>query len=118
MVFLEKNGKHLHATDSANVQNDEVGFMELRYRFQKNNDNGQKIKYSKSNNTQLCPLVAKEVYNLILPKDIKRFSSHFIRVVACVLLQSSGKDGELIKLRLSLKSDTFRLYLRNTTLLA
>eukprot|EP00957_Ditylum_brightwellii_P143322 10919011-Ditylum_brightwellii.AAC.1 len=28
--------------------------MELRYRFQKNKDNGQKIKYSKSTNTKLC----------------------------------------------------------------
>eukprot|EP00957_Ditylum_brightwellii_P195220 14873087-Ditylum_brightwellii.AAC.1 len=37
-------------------------------------------------------LVAKKVYNLTLPKDIKRFSSHSIRVGACVLLHSSGKD--------------------------
>eukprot|EP00957_Ditylum_brightwellii_P089903 6846774-Ditylum_brightwellii.AAC.1 len=112
--------------------------MELGYRFQKTNDNGQKIKYSKSNNTQLCPvraglgirrraqklrvkahtpiavysssskkkakyisdkdiesilqLVAKEVYNLTLPEDIKKFSSRSIRVEACVLLHSSGKD--------------------------
>eukprot|EP00957_Ditylum_brightwellii_P094104 7164409-Ditylum_brightwellii.AAC.1 len=91
--------------------------MELRYRFQKNKDNGQKIKYLKSTNTKLCPvraglrirrrgqrlrLVAIEVYNLTLPDDIK----------------SSGKDSEFIKFRLRWKSDTFRLYLRNTTLMA
>jgi hypothetical protein len=138
--------------------------MEIRYRFQKNKDNRQKIKYSKSTNTKLCParaglkirrrdqrlrvkahtpiavysysskkkakyisdkdiesvlqMVAKEVYNLTLLEDIKRFSSHSIRVGACVLLYSSGKDGEFIKLRLRWKSDTFTLYLRNTTLRA
>ena len=63
-------------------------------------------------------MVAKEVHNLTLLEDIKRFSSHSIRVGACVLLYSSGKDGEFIKLRLRWKSDTFRLYLKNTTLLA
>eukprot|EP00957_Ditylum_brightwellii_P089567 6821607-Ditylum_brightwellii.AAC.1 len=63
-------------------------------------------------------MIAKEVYNLTLPEDIKRFSSHSIRVGACVLLYSSWKDGEFIKLRLRWKSDTFILYLRSTTLLA
>ena len=58
MAFLGKNGKHLYASDSATVQDDEVEFMELRYRFQKNKDNGQKIKYSKSTNTKLCPVRA------------------------------------------------------------
>eukprot|EP00957_Ditylum_brightwellii_P102791 7833437-Ditylum_brightwellii.AAC.1 len=99
--------------------------MELRYRFQKNKDNGQKIKYSKSSNTKLCPvraglrirrraqrwrvrahtpidiysslskrkaqyiadnhiehvlqMVAKDLYNLTLPEDIKWFPSHSIR---------------------------------------
>eukprot|EP00957_Ditylum_brightwellii_P172177 13107334-Ditylum_brightwellii.AAC.1 len=126
MVFLGKNGKHLYASDSPIVQEDEVEFVELRYIFQKNKDNGQKIKYLKSTNTKLCPVsadlrirkraqrlrvkahtpidvysssfkkkakyisdkdiesvlqfVAKEAYNLTLPKDIKMFSSHSIRV--------------------------------------
>eukprot|EP00957_Ditylum_brightwellii_P014759 1113132-Ditylum_brightwellii.AAC.1 len=138
MIFLGKNGKHLYASDSAIVQDDEVELMELMYRFQKNKDNGQREKYSKFTNTKLCPvrsglrirrraqrlrvkthtpiavysssskkkakytsdkdiesvlrLVAKEVYNLTLSKDIKRFSSHSIRVGACVLLHRSGKD--------------------------
>eukprot|EP00957_Ditylum_brightwellii_P071802 5457802-Ditylum_brightwellii.AAC.2 len=63
-------------------------------------------------------MVAEGVYNLTLPDDIKRFSSHSIRVGACVMLHSSGKDGEVIKLKLRWKSDTFRLYVRNATLLA
>ena len=63
-------------------------------------------------------MVLKEVYSLTLPDDIKRFSSHSIGVGACVLLHHSGKDSKFIKLRLRWESDTFRLYLRNTTLLA
>eukprot|EP00957_Ditylum_brightwellii_P098966 7539086-Ditylum_brightwellii.AAC.1 len=51
-------------------------------------------------------------------EDIRRLSSHSIRVGVCVLPHSSGNAGEFIKLRLHWKSDTFRFYLRNTTLLA
>eukprot|EP00957_Ditylum_brightwellii_P025914 1960378-Ditylum_brightwellii.AAC.1 len=58
MVFLGKDGKHLYASDSVIVQDNEVEFMELRYIFQKNKDNGQKIKYSNSTNTKLCPVRA------------------------------------------------------------
>eukprot|EP00957_Ditylum_brightwellii_P210243 15364722-Ditylum_brightwellii.AAC.1 len=63
-------------------------------------------------------MVAKDLFNLTLPDDIKLFPSHSIRVGACVLLHSSWKDGDFIKLRLRWKSDTFRLYLMNITLLA
>eukprot|EP00957_Ditylum_brightwellii_P065377 4959698-Ditylum_brightwellii.AAC.1 len=62
-------------------------------------------------------MVAKDLYNLALPEDIKRFSSHSIRVGTCVLLHNSGKDDDFIKLWLRWKSNTLRLYLRNTTLL-
>eukprot|EP00957_Ditylum_brightwellii_P173915 13240131-Ditylum_brightwellii.AAC.1 len=58
MVFLGKNGKYLYASGSAIVQYDEVEFMELRYRIQKNKDNGQKMKYSKFTNTESCPVRA------------------------------------------------------------
>eukprot|EP00957_Ditylum_brightwellii_P206073 15346661-Ditylum_brightwellii.AAC.1 len=39
-------------------KDEDVEFMEIRYRFQKNKENGQKIKYSKSSNTKLCPVRA------------------------------------------------------------
>eukprot|EP00957_Ditylum_brightwellii_P149312 11371633-Ditylum_brightwellii.AAC.2 len=42
-VLLEKNGKHLYASDSAKGVSNDVDFLEIRYRFQKNKDNGQKI---------------------------------------------------------------------------
>eukprot|EP00957_Ditylum_brightwellii_P208882 15359365-Ditylum_brightwellii.AAC.1 len=57
-------------------------------------------------------MVAKNIQNLTLPEDIQRLSSHSIRVGTCVLLHSSGKDGDFIKLKLRWKSDTFRLYMR------
>eukprot|EP00957_Ditylum_brightwellii_P206074 15346661-Ditylum_brightwellii.AAC.2 len=63
-------------------------------------------------------MVAKYLYNLTLPEDIKWFSSHSIRIGACVLLHSSGKDGDFIKLRLRWKSGTSRLYLMSATLLS
>eukprot|EP00957_Ditylum_brightwellii_P006515 493543-Ditylum_brightwellii.AAC.1 len=47
-VLLGGNGKHLYASDSAKVVSSDVEFLEIRYRFQKNRDDGQKIKYSRS----------------------------------------------------------------------
>eukprot|EP00957_Ditylum_brightwellii_P090354 6880625-Ditylum_brightwellii.AAC.2 len=160
-AFLGKQGKLLYASDSAVAKEEDVDFMEIRYRFQKNKDNGQNIKYSKSSNIKLCPvraglrvrrrvqrlrvrthtpiamclssskrkaqyikdnhiehvlkMIIKDLYNLALPEVIKQFSPHSIRVGACVLLHSSRKDDDFIKLRLRCKSDTFRLYLKNTT---
>eukprot|EP00957_Ditylum_brightwellii_P007977 604318-Ditylum_brightwellii.AAC.1 len=66
----------------------------------------------------MLPIDAKDLYSLTLPEDIKRFSSYSIRVGACVLFHSSGKDGDFIHLQFWWKSDTFRLSLRNTMLLA
>eukprot|EP00957_Ditylum_brightwellii_P208187 15356211-Ditylum_brightwellii.AAC.1 len=40
------------------VKEEDVDFMEIRYRFQKNKDNVQKIKYSKYSNIELCPVRA------------------------------------------------------------
>eukprot|EP00957_Ditylum_brightwellii_P185422 14118741-Ditylum_brightwellii.AAC.1 len=61
----------------------------------------KKVKYISDKGIEsVLQLVATEVFNLTLPEDIKGFSSHSIRVGACVLLHRSGKDGESIKLRL------------------
>eukprot|EP00957_Ditylum_brightwellii_P097821 7449068-Ditylum_brightwellii.AAC.1 len=50
VVLLGKNSKHLYASDSAKVVSNDVELLEIRYRSQKNKDNGQKIKYSRSSN--------------------------------------------------------------------
>eukprot|EP00957_Ditylum_brightwellii_P116149 8860501-Ditylum_brightwellii.AAC.1 len=112
---MGKNDKHLYASDSARVVSSDVEYLEIRYRFQKNKDIGQKIKYSRPSSLTICPVraglrirrrdqrlnvpsdtpitsVAKSLYNLTNLEDIRRFSSHSFRDGACVLLHSSGKD--------------------------
>ena len=41
-----------------------------------------------------------------------------IRVSACVILQVADKKADFIKMRLRWESDSYRVYLRNTSLLA
>eukprot|EP00957_Ditylum_brightwellii_P184857 14079084-Ditylum_brightwellii.AAC.1 len=55
-VLLRRNSKHLYASDSSKVVSSDVEFLEIRYRFQKNKDNWQKIKYSRSSNLNICPV--------------------------------------------------------------
>eukprot|EP00957_Ditylum_brightwellii_P111638 8515056-Ditylum_brightwellii.AAC.1 len=50
----------------------------------------------------ILQMVVKALYNLTSPEDVKSFR----------------KDDDFLKLRLRWKSDAFRLYLGNTTLLA
>ena len=51
-------------------------------------------------------------------KELQRWTPHSIRVGTCVLLSECGHEGHFIKLRLRWKSDTYLLYLRNTSHLA
>jgi hypothetical protein len=57
--------------------------------------------------------VATAVYNITDPKDLARFSSHSIRVGACVALHAAGVQQQDIKFALRWKSDSFYSYLRN-----
>eukprot|EP00957_Ditylum_brightwellii_P178239 13575647-Ditylum_brightwellii.AAC.1 len=50
LVLLGGKVKRIYTSDSAKVVSSEVEFTKIRYRFQKNKDNGQKIKYSRSFN--------------------------------------------------------------------
>ena len=140
-------------------------FTSVKWRFQKNNDNGQEVTYSKSTSPAgLCyttaatniilrserlkvpegsPIAvfkdyklnkikfistkeirmvlrqaAKAVHNIHSQADLQKFTAHSIRVGACVLLHSAGRDFEYIKFRLRWRSDSFRMYLRNVTALA
>jgi hypothetical protein len=56
---------------------------------------------------------AKAVYNLTDPEAIGRFTSHSIRVGACVALHAAGVQFKEIKFALRWKSDSFYNYLRN-----
>jgi hypothetical protein len=47
------------------------------------------------------------------PKELEKFSSHSIRVGACVALHAAGVSKLNIKFALRWKSDSFYTYLRN-----
>ena len=141
--------------------------VNIKWRFQKNNDNGQVITYVIDNiNKQHCVVeackriykraislkipqdrpiavftqekmgrnktsyiddihiknllqeAAKNEYNIHCKKELSAFTSHSIRVGACVLLHTQNISPEDIKFRLRWRSDTFRTYLRNNLQLA
>jgi hypothetical protein len=56
---------------------------------------------------------ATAVYDISDPKDLSRFSSHSIRVGACVALHAAGVSEQNIKFALRWKSNSFYTYLRN-----
>lgn len=50
-----------------------------------------------------------------MPKsDIKRYTSHSLRVTAAVLLHEEGHDGDYIKIQLRWLGESYRVYLRST----
>ena len=57
-------------------------------------------------------------YNIKCKKELSAFTSHSIRVGACVLLHAQNTSAEDIKFRLRWRSDTFRTYLKNILPLA
>jgi hypothetical protein len=68
--------------------------------------------------TQTFRALACEVYNLNPTSEKIKFSSHSLRVGACVLLHSQGFTHTQIKFLLRWKSDAFMEYLRNVPLLS
>jgi len=56
---------------------------------------------------------AKAVYNITAKKELERFSSHSIRVGACVALHAANISATNIQHALRWRSDSFWLYLRN-----
>ena len=61
---------------------------------------------------------AREVYGIDNLDDLKRWSSHSIRVGACVLLHEQGAEPMLIQNQLRWRSDAFLTYLRHTPMVA
>jgi hypothetical protein len=62
--------------------------------------------------------LACAVYNLDPTKDTVRFSSHSLRVGACVILHANAFTASQIKFLLRWKSDAFMEYLRNVAVLS
>ena len=163
--FRGKKNRRLNRLSNTQIAN--ADSVDIKWRFQKNNDNGQVITYTKDTNnpsfcyvqaalrirtrflklkhnhdellaifldttktkkivkyiddTHICRILqeaANSVYKITDKNDLKRFTSHSIRVGACVLLQSQNITTEDIKFRLRWRSDAFRIYLRNITQLA
>ena len=150
------NSRHMYIQDATIVK--------IRWRFQKNGNNGEVLSYMANNKnpgrcpvraamrirdrairlgvppdtpiavfknsagysqfiddfhvTQMLQSLAKTVYNITDPTDLARFSSHSIRVGACVLLHETSQTPDFIKARLRWRSDTYLMYLRNTPKLA
>jgi hypothetical protein len=48
--------------------------------------------------------------------ELKQYSAHSLRVWACVLLNEVGKLPDYIKKRLCWLGDSFRMYLKDTTI--
>ena len=137
--------------------------MLVTYRFQKNDDNGQQVNYTKNTDdpsfcavaagariraraqrlkvTPTEPLAvygvngkktfifntevkeemrkcATEIYKLTDPAEIQRYSSHSVRVGACVTLHATGASDLTIQIRLRWKSLTFKDYLRQVQQIA
>ena len=147
IIFSIKNNPHL---------------FDVRWRFQKNGANGQRITFSNNVARNRCPLqaamritqraqrlgipldnplavfldqgspsfitdvnitfilrrAASQVYKINKADELKVWTSHSIRIGACVALHGAGADFLTLKQRLRWKSDTFFMYLRNTPQLA
>ena len=164
MEFTKKNNVRINQNSEKEINNADM--VNIKWRFQKNNDNGQIISYVQDKiNKKFCyvsackrirkrcidlkhdlnkPIAifkenmkskkisyiddvhistilqeaAKKVHNITKKDDLKKFTSHSIRVGACVLLHSQNSCTEDIKFRLRWRSDSFRMYLRNTNQLA
>ena len=55
---------------------------------------------------------------MISDKDLVRFSTHSLRIGACVLLHTNENSPDYIKLYLRWRSDYYKDYLRDVTVLA
>jgi hypothetical protein len=64
--------------------------------------------------TVLFRAVARAVLPTITKEDKQQYSSHLLRVWACVLLDEAGQSPNYIKKRLRWMGDFFRMYLRDT----
>ena len=68
--------------------------------------------------THMLQSLVKTIYNITNSNDLARFTTHSLRVGACVLLHETGQTPDFITARLRWRSDTYLMYLRNTPKLA
>ena len=76
------------------------------------------VKYLTVNKiTEVLQSVAKTCHPYLTRDEIMHFSSHSIGVWAVVLLDEAGMNPDFIKSQLRWMGDSYRLYLRDTTIL-
>jgi hypothetical protein len=79
-----------------------------------------RTKKGKSNNltgdkiAELLWKAVKSVHPDTTSEDLKQYSTHFLRVWACIFLDEAGKPPDYIKKRLCWLGDSFRMYLQDT----
>lgn len=64
--------------------------------------------------TELIRKAVKKAYPDISKSDLMKYSSHSIRVWACVALDEAGMPPDFIKKRLRWMGESYRVYLRDT----
>ena len=67
--------------------------------------------------SEVLQSVAKACHPDLTRDEIMRFSSHSGRVWAIVILDEAGMQPDFIKSRLRWMGDSYRLYLRDTSIL-
>ena len=65
--------------------------------------------------TELHRKAVKSVWLDTTPEELKQYSAHSLRVWACILLNETGKLSDYIKKRICWLSDSFRVYLQDTS---
>lgn len=79
----------------------------------------KKVKYlTGAKISKLFKMIATRAYEDITAPELRKYSAHMIRVTACVILQVADKPPDFIKSRLRWESDAYRVYLRDTSILA
>jgi hypothetical protein len=111
MLRIVNRFVRLHGTDSHNTP----------LSTYRNTESGPPQLITSNNIDKIMRQAAATVYNLDPikhKKELQRWSSHSLRVGACVILHSMGYTETQIKWLLRWRSDAFMVYLRNLAILS
>jgi hypothetical protein len=78
---------------------------------------GKVIYLTGSKVAKLLRKAVKKVCPNTTPDELKHYSTHSLRVWACVLLKEAGKLPDYIKKRLCWLGNSFRVYLKDTAII-
>ena len=73
------------------------------------------VKYLASNKvTEIIRKAVRKTYPDMKNEEVMKYSTHSIRVWACVSVDEAGKSADFIKKRLRWMGESYRVYLRDT----